>query len=147
MPETTITCDKCRGSGRVLRQEVPDTGEGNRARLLAVRADLYIRENFDKRIRLGLIAQALSVSREHLSRLFKKYWGVTITRRIHQVRIEAAEEIILEGRVLKMRDVAEESGYSNYSDFFRNFRRLRGTSPSVFSQNPSASAGTERTNP
>lgn len=107
---------------------VPDVA---RTRGLAERADLAIQAEYNHRISLHSIAADLSVSKEHLSRIFKKKFGVTVTERIHQVRIDAAKRRMEAGDV-SLKQVCYETGYQSYNDFYRNFRKVTGVSPKDF---------------
>lgn len=105
--------------------------EAGRPRSLAERARLVIEQSFASRISLNSIAAELSVSKEHLSRIFKKKFGVTVTEYIHQVRIEHARRLMAAGEH-SLKQVCYESGYQSYNDFYRNFRKITGTSPKDF---------------
>jgi len=102
-----------------------------RPRSLAERARLAIEEGYSTRISLNSIAQDLAVSKEHLSRIFKKKFGVTVTEYVHQVRIERAKELIRSGEA-GLKQVCYETGYQSYNDFYRNFRKVTGVSPKDF---------------
>jgi AraC-like DNA-binding protein len=98
---------------------------------LAERARLYIEDSYTERISLGTIAQELGISKEHLSRVFKKKYGRTVTEEVHAVRIEVAKRLMSrDGCSLKQ--ICYETGYQSYNDFYRNFRKVTGQSPKDF---------------
>lgn len=95
---------------------------------LAARAKDYIDNHYSERLSLNVIADHLSVCKEHLSRAFKRAFGVTVTEYIHSVRIDLAKSLILEMQ-LSLKEICYELGYQSYNDFYRNFRKLTGVSP------------------
>lgn len=99
-----------------------------RATGLARRAKGYIDANYGDRLSLNAVAESLSVSKEHLSRAFKRAYGVTVTEYIHQVRVDMAKSLIREGE-LSLKEICYELGYQSYNDFYRNFRKSAGVSP------------------
>lgn len=98
---------------------------------LAERARLYIEGHYTERISLGTIAQELGISKEHLSRVFKKKFGRTVTEEVHAVRIEVAKRL-MSGEDCSLKQVCYETGYQSYNDFYRNFRKVTGQSPKDF---------------
>lgn len=110
-----------------------------RPRSLAERARLVIERDFADRISLNSIAQELAVSKEHLSRIFKKKFSVTVTEYVHQVRIEKARSLIRSGSA-GLKQVCYETGYQSYNDFYRNFRKVTGVSPKDFVESAGGAA-------
>jgi len=51
-----------------------------------------------------------------------------VTEYIHKVRIDLAKSLILENQ-LSLKEICYELGYQSYNDFYRNFRKLTGSSP------------------
>lgn len=104
-----------------------------RARGLAERAHLTIEQGYAQRISLNSIATGLAVSKEHLSRVFKKKFGVTVTEYIHQVRIDNAKRLMATGQY-SLKQICYETGYQSYNDFYRNFRKVAGQSPKDYAE-------------
>ncbi len=77
------------------------------------------------------VSEAMGVSVQHLSRLFRKKLNITAVEQINTARIDLAKKLILqEGYTVNK--VAESVGYSNNVTFSRNFRRYVGMSPSEY---------------
>lgn len=114
-----------------LKARAPEPTGDQKPRGLAERARALIDQAYSKRISLNSIATDLSVSKEHLSRVFKKKLGVTVTEYIHQVRIENARRLMSSGD-FSLKQVCYETGYQSYNDFYRNFRKVTGVSPKCF---------------
>ena len=114
-----------------LKAGGPAPAPDPRVRGLAERARLVIDEGYSRRISLNSLATDLAVSKEHLSRIFKKKFGVTVTEYIHQVRIESARRLMASGDY-SLKQICYETGYQSYNDFYRNFRKVTGVSPKGF---------------
>jgi len=114
-----------------LKARAPQPGIDGRPRGLAERARIYIDENHARRVSLNTIAQDLAVSKEHLSRIFKKRHSVTVTEYLHRVRIETARRLMATGQY-SLKQICYETGYQSYNDFYRNFRKVTGLSPKGF---------------
>ena len=106
-----------------------------RVRGLGERARIVIEESYAKRISLNSIANDLAVSKEHLSRVFKKKFGKTVTEHIHEVRIDRARRLMATGE-FSLKQICYETGYQSYNDFYRNFRKVTGVSPKEFGHAP-----------
>lgn len=83
-------------------------------------------------LRLGQVADAVGVSRWHLSRLLRARTGSTFLQLLAAVRIERAKSLLLAGEPLSVKEVAARCGYDHVSHFDRQFRRLTGLTPGRF---------------
>jgi two-component system response regulator YesN len=91
----------------------------------------YVRNNYQKDIKLQEIADRFFLSREYISRKFKQEYQETITDYVTRIRIEKAKEL-LENPYLKIYDVAEAVGYQNDKYFIKVFKKIEGQTPSEF---------------
>lgn len=108
--------------------QLPD---GRTSKNQLVRAALdYVGEHIQEQITLESVAEKLFISKYHLSHAFKKHMGISLHQYIIMKRIEIAKTMILEGRQLNV--VCLESGFNNYSNFFKAFRNIVGVSPSEY---------------
>jgi len=106
----------------------PEETEVDKGSTLAARARTYIDNHYNDALSLNAVANHLSVCKEHLSRAFKRTYASTVTEYIHKVRIDLAKSLILENQ-LSLKEICYELGYQSYNDFYRNFRKLTGSSP------------------
>lgn len=77
------------------------------------------------------ISQAVGVSVQHLSRLFRQKLNTTILEHINACRIELAKKTLAESNIT-VAQVAEIAGYNNTVTLSRNFKRYVGLAPSEY---------------
>ena len=83
----------------------------------------------DENISIATIAEHLCVSEGHLSHVFKKQAGMTVTNYLTKTRIDAAMALLQTGRV-KVYEAAAAVGYKDVTYFSATFKKLTGLSPS-----------------
>lgn len=71
------------------------------------------------------------VSQEHLTRIFKKYLGVTPTNYINDLRLKYASDLITKKNI-DITDACFASGFNNISHFYHTFKKKYGCSPKQF---------------
>ena len=91
----------------------------------------YIRSNFSYDLSLEFLAKHMNLSREYLSRYFKKYMGKTISEYLLEVRIEKAKQM-LRTTTNSISDICEYCGYASISNFQKAFKKVTGVSPSQY---------------
>ena len=87
----------------------------------------YINRHYTEDISLDLLHEKFFVSKYHLCRAFHKATGLTIHEYIRRKRITKVRELYAEG--MNLGDAAVGSGFSDYSSFYRAYRKEYGTSP------------------
>ncbi len=90
----------------------------------------YIDNHFDEEISLGEIAHLSAMSKTCFCGLFRSITGASFHEYLNKKRIEHACEMILSGR--KITTVASLCGYSDFSTFYRNFKKYMDVSPSRY---------------
>lgn len=90
----------------------------------------YIDENYHQIESVSQVAQHFYYSREHVSRLFRKYFDTTISDYIMKRRIAKSQSLILQGS--SMIDVAYQVGFGSLSTFIRVFRSVTNMTPSEY---------------
>jgi len=91
----------------------------------------YLDEYFLERMTLGDLAQRFSLSREHLSRQFKRAFGVNLFDYLALRKIEAAKKRLRESNDA-IKSIAYDLGYDDEHYFSKAFRRLTNVTPSEF---------------
>lgn len=94
----------------------------------------YIKRNYNKKLTIDEIAQAVYLSPCYLSRIFKHTLGCTLMEYKNRVRIEKAKKMLKNPKYTIMQ-VAEKSGFDDPAYFTRVFKRVEGITPSRFKQN------------
>jgi len=87
----------------------------------------YIEQHIAAKISLSDVSKHFYVSESTISQLFRKKMGVSFYRCVTQRRLISAKNMILDGSVLQT--VAEQTGFSDYSTFYRAFKSEFGISP------------------
>ena len=91
----------------------------------------YIDQHIQEELSVKNLAGIAYVSGDHLSRLFKKRFGCSVSEYVYQRRMVLAGELLKdEGMTITM--VAGMVGYGNYSYFTDQFRRYYMMTPREF---------------
>ena len=78
---------------------------------------------------IGRIAVRLKISHEHLSRCFKRDYGLTPSEYLHQLRVaEATFRLSIGEEII---DISQDVGYNDLSRFYKQFRKATHTSPAA----------------
>ncbi|MDD3238726.1 MAG: AraC family transcriptional regulator [Lachnospira sp.] len=94
----------------------------------------YIEQNHTKDIKLQDITDHFYMSKYYLCHEFKKYTNRTIVEYINSVRVSHAQQLIVETKQ-SFTDIAEATGFSSSTHFYRTFKAIAGISPSQFRKN------------
>ena len=92
----------------------------------------YIKENYREGVRLSDLARKLSVSPEHLSRVFKRDTGLGISEYLSTVRLQMAQQLLLSSPALSVAKIAELCGFYDSNYFSKKFKEAYGVSPLYF---------------
>jgi len=90
----------------------------------------YLDIHFSEKISVDGLSEKLYVSKYHLMREFKQQTGKTIHGYLTERRMQAASEMICRGT--SPQRAAEETGYQDYSIFYKNFCKYMGVSPKEY---------------
>ena len=99
----------------------------NEADALGARAIRYLGKHIAEPLSLDSLSKQLLTSKFHLCRAFKQHNGISIQQYIVEKRVMLAKERITEG--MKPAEAAFSVGFSNYSSFYRAYKKLTGHSP------------------
>src|SRR5699024_1567522 len=91
----------------------------------------YIYNNFSKSIRLKDVAEVAHMNPSAFSRFFKKNHNKTFTRYLNEIRIGYACKLLMEGKH-KILAICFDCGFNNISNFNRQFKLIRGMTPTNF---------------
>lgn len=91
----------------------------------------YVFDNFKGEINASQVAKAIGMNSSAFSRFFKKTHRQSFTKYLNEIRVGYACKLLLESEN-KITAVAYESGFSNISNFNRQFRVVKNMSPSEY---------------
>ena len=95
--------------------------------LLSLKAKKLIDENYLVYPSIARIAARLKVSHEHLTRQFKRDFGLSPSAYLHQIRISDATFRLARGEEIIA--VSQDVGYHDLSRFYKQFRKSTTKSP------------------
>ncbi|MGN0205299.1 MAG: helix-turn-helix domain-containing protein [Coprococcus sp.] len=87
----------------------------------------YIEDHLDEDISLEKLADEFYVSKYHIAHVFKDQLGISIHQYITKKRLALCREAIL-GKA-SITEVCQTFGFSDYSSFYRAFKKEYGVSP------------------
>ena len=110
-------------------REAAETEELNGT--VVTQIEKYIRERYTRDITLSEISVRFFVSKEHISRSFKKQYHINLFDYITLLRLEKAKTLMKSTR-LSIEEIAQRTGFSNGNYFSKVFKKHVGESPSEF---------------
>lgn len=92
---------------------------------LIEKEELFRRKN----LRITDVASELGTNKTYVSALLNNLSGETFTSLITRLRVEYSQKLMREHPDMLLDDVADQSGFSSRTTFFRSFRAIAGTTP------------------
>ncbi|MGN0686556.1 MAG: AraC family transcriptional regulator [Oscillospiraceae bacterium] len=93
----------------------------------------YINEHFAEKLTINRLADISHLSESYFMKAFKQCAGMGAAQYINQIRIKAACECLRENNC-NISQIAFSCGFTNLSNFNRQFRRQVGISPREYSR-------------
>jgi AraC-like DNA-binding protein len=87
----------------------------------------YIDENLQDNLSLGVLEKKFYISSSYLCQIFKQTTGSTLHEYIIYKRISRAKQLLLKGD--SAANASFKSGFSDYSNFVRAFKKVAGCTP------------------
>ena len=95
-------------------------------------AKKFIKDNFtSKSLSLAMVSSHVGISENHLSSIFARQTGKTITEYITQMRVERAKTLLKDTNY-KVYEIAEHVGFTNTEYFSKIFKKYTGKSPNRY---------------
>ena len=122
----------------ILSQIARALHESGTKRMKAEKPDLldkimvYIEENLSRKITLEDTAKYFYVSVSTVTQLFRQKMGTSFYHCVTQRRLIAAKSLIAQNMLLE--DVSRAVGFSDYSSFYRAFKKEYGITPRQYTQ-------------
>ncbi len=109
----------------------PACSQPNGASMRLSHALSYIGKNLTSELREADLAQLAGQSVSAFSRAFHRHTGMPFVQYVNRLRIESACQI-LQAEDASITQACFQSGFNNVSNFNRQFRAVKGMSPSEF---------------
>ncbi len=122
--ENNATVEAATGQEIAVEQDSKSTG-------IILRAKNYIDKNYMRALSLTDMSEYLQINGAYFSMLFKTETGITFKDYLTGIRIEKAKSLLV-NQEIKINKVAELTGYGDYRNFCKIFRRETGSSPSEY---------------
>jgi two-component system response regulator YesN len=100
----------------------------NRKKKIVDEAIKFISEHYHKDISMTSAARALFLNPSYFSKLFSEQAGITFSEYLTRVRMEYAKALLKES-YLKVYEIAQKVGYTDYRHFTKKFKETQGISP------------------
>lgn len=92
----------------------------------------YINTNLNRKISLDELERNLYINKYHLCHIFKKNTGFTVFEYISNKRIMRAKQLLSRG--VPVMETCYTVGFSDYSNFYKVFKRVTGIPPKQFAK-------------
>jgi YesN/AraC family two-component response regulator len=102
---------------------------------LVKRAVVYFQHNYDRPLSRWEVAEAVGVSEDYLSRVFRREMGISPWEYLNRYRVLHAKELLCSTSD-NIRTVGHRVGFTDPAYFSRVFRKVTGQSPSAYRQSP-----------
>ena len=103
----------------------------NKCKNKIVKITKYIEDNYQNELTVQQIADTFKISSGYLSKLFKENLNLTVKKYLDQIRLEHAEEELIETDY-SIIDIAFENGFPNTKSFCQIFKRKNHMTPAKF---------------
>lgn len=90
----------------------------------------YIHINYQKDLNLDLLSKIQFISKYHLIRLFRRYYGQTPRQYLIDVRVKKAKEFLAKGSTVS--DTCNAVGFTSLGSFSMLFKTKTGMNPAQY---------------
>lgn len=91
----------------------------------------YVSYNFHMPLNRQIVANAMRITPQHLSRLFKIYSDTNFNMTVKKMRLNYAMELLHSG-IYSVNQVAERSGFINVGYFITEFKKMFNSTPGKY---------------
>jgi len=129
-------------SSGLLEKHLPDNSSDVRIQ----RAISLLKQNINRRLSVGDIAQSVLLSKSHFAYLFRRETASSPARLLKRLRLLAAQRM-LEVSDLSVKEIAARVGLNDVSHFVRDFQFSFGLSPARYRKMLQSSASSQLRSP
>ncbi|HEY5584212.1 MAG TPA: response regulator [Ruminiclostridium sp.] len=109
-----------------------DKKDSDNTEELVSRIEDYIRLHYSETISLEDVSNKFNFSISYISKIFKKYKGVSFLQYLITFRINKAKQLMESQLKLEIKDISEIVGYTDQHYFSRIFKNVTGKTPSGY---------------
>jgi AraC-like DNA-binding protein len=88
----------------------------------------YLNENFEEEVDFRGLSDRFNIAQPSLCRFFKRATGRTLTTYLNELRVGAAAQLLMHSDE-SILEICFSVGFGNYSNFNRQFKRIKGVGP------------------
>ncbi|OCT13324.1 hypothetical protein A8709_03455 [Paenibacillus pectinilyticus] len=114
-----------------LQKKLDEKRSSKHVELIKKMNDIIDRDYANQNLSLNSIADELAMSSIYISRLYKQHTMVAITDVIQDVRMNKSKDLLLR-TALSVAEIAEKTGFTSDSYFYRLFKKYNGITPNDF---------------
>ncbi len=92
----------------------------------------HLARNLEQAITLPGICEQFGISQSYLSKLFRRFEGMSLGDYLTMLRIDSAKRLLRESPLMPLKQVAAASGFRDQFYFSRVFKAMTGQAPSAF---------------
>lgn len=107
---------------------------------------IHLNEHFKDEIDFAKLSKRCDMDQASLCRFFRRATGRTMTAYLNELRDGAAAQLLIDTEARAL-EIAFQVGFGNYSNFNRQFKRIKGIAPMALRRQfpPEQSVGKRRT--
>jgi len=122
-----IAADKYETLSTFVYEKTYSDNEGKRMRHVFE----YTMTNYQKNISLETIANEANMTKNAFCKYFKKRTNKTYIQFLNELRVQHADQLLRKNSEQPIAEISELSGFNNLSNFNRQFKNIKGCSPSL----------------
>ena len=101
---------------------------------------LYLNQHFAQKVDFTELARQVHMDQASVCRFFKRATGRTMTTYVNELRVGAAAQLLMETDA-SILEIGFRVGFGTYSNFSRQFKRIKGYGPRSLRQHFLAKEG------
>lgn len=125
-----------------LSSSFTDHGNSREANVIIQELLDYVDENYSSQLHLKDIANIFHINYTYCCELFKKTCGTNFSEYLNNLRMKKASELLISSH-MPIKDIAMESGFTDYYYFNNVFKRYFGITPLKYRNNHCDRVGSE----
>ncbi|MCK5094422.1 MAG: helix-turn-helix transcriptional regulator, partial [Spirochaetes bacterium] len=98
---------------------------------IILKAQLFIKANYHKTIKLSDVANAVYLSPNYFSTIFKELSGYAFSHYLMKTRVSVAKKMLSKTKI-PIKEIVFKVGFDDYNYFNRQFKKLEGMPPAKF---------------